>query len=75
MFMSDKRKNLLVGCMLEMLEHPDINSKTHALAVLENAIKRESTSTKELVMSMARILEIAEKHSERVMAHDMAGCD
>ena len=77
MFMSDKRRKLLANAMLEMLEHSDINTKTHALAVLENAIKRENSppSTKELVLSMARILELAEEHNERVMAHDLAGCD
>ena len=81
MFFSDKRKKLLAECMLEMLEHSNITAKTHAVAVLENAIKRDlqsggtPVSTKELVLSMARILEMAEEHNERVQAHDLAGCD
>ena len=81
MFMSDKRKKLLAGCFLEMLEHGDHTAKAHAVAVLESAVKRDlqaggtPVSTKELVLGMARILELAEEHKERVLAHDLAGCD
>ena len=81
MFMSNKRQKLLAGCMLEMLEHSDYTAKAHAVAVLESAVKRDlqaggtPVSTKELVLGMARILELAEEHKERVLAHDLAGCD
>lgn len=80
-FMSDKRKELLAGAMLEMLEHSNHTAKTHAVAVLESAVKRDlqaggtPVSTKEMVLGMARILELAEEHKERVLAHDLAGCD
>ena len=81
MFMSDKRKKLLAGCMMEMLEHPSNTAKTHAIEVLQRAIKREiqaggtPLTTKEVILTMAPILEMAEEHKERVLAHDLAGCD
>lgn len=81
MFMSDKRKKLLASAMLEMLEHPSNNTKAHAIEVLQRAIKREiqaggtPLTTKEVILTMAPILEMAEEHKERVLAHDLAGCD
>ena len=81
MFFSDKRKKLLAGCMLEMLEHSSESTKAHAVEVLKNAIKRDiqaggtPLTTKEVIMTMAPILEMAEEHKERVLAHDLAGCD
>lgn len=81
MFMSDKRRKLLAGCMLEMLEHSSNTAKTHAMEVLQTAIKREiqaggtPLTTKEVILTMAPILEMATEHKEKVMAHDLAGCD
>ena len=81
MFMSDKRKKLLAGCMLEMLEHSSESTKTHAVEVLKNAIKRNiqtggtPLTTKEVILTMAPILEMAQEHKEKVLAHDLAGCD
>lgn len=81
MFMSDKRKKLLAGCMLEMLEHSSDTAKTYAMEVLQTAIKRDiqaggtPLTTKEVVLTMAPILEMAQEHKEKVLAHDLAGCD
>ena len=81
MFFSDKRKKLLAGCMLEMLEHSNNTVQYHAMSVLKEAIKRNiqaggtPLTTKEVIMTMAPILEMAEEHKEKVLAHDLAGCD
>ena len=81
MFMSDKRRKLLAGCMLEMLEHSNNTVQYHAMSVLKEAIKRNiqaggtPLTTKEVIMTMAPILEMAEEHKEKVLAHDLAGCD
>ena len=80
MFMSDKRKQLLAECMLEMLEHSSTNVRTQALDTLKCSIIRNLKAggmpqTKEVVLTMAPILEMAEKHKEVVQAHDLAGCD
>ena len=81
MFMSDKRKKLLAGCMMEMLEHPSNLTRADATEILQTAIKREiqaggtPLTTKEVILTMAPILEMATEHKERVLAHDLAGCD
>ena len=81
MFMSNKRQKLLAGCMLEMLEHSNITAKTAALDVLQQSIKRNTEeggtplTTKEVILTMAPILEMAEEHKEKVLTHDLAGCD
>ena len=81
MFMSNKRQKLLAGCFLEMLEHGSNTAKTYAMEVLQTAIKREiqaggtPLTTKEVILTMAPILEMATEHKEKVLAHDLAGCD
>ena len=81
MFMSDKRRKLLAGCMLEMLEHSNATAKTAALDVLQQSIKRNTEeggtplTTKDVILTMAPILEMAQEHKEKVLAHDLAGCD
>lgn len=81
-FMSDKRKKLLAGAMLEMLEHSQASVRTVALDTLKQAIiRREAEASgsfpqmKTVICEMAPILELAEEHKEKVLAHDMAGCD
>ena len=81
-FMSDPRKKLLAGAMLEMLEHSDSKVRTVALDTLKQAIIRREAEVsgsfpqmKVVILEMAPILELAEEHKERVLAHDMAGCD
>jgi len=78
-FMSDPRKKLLAGAMLEMLEHSDTKVRAVALDTLKQAIIRSgdggTPQTKEIILTMAPILELAEEHKERVLAHDLAGCD
>ena len=79
MFMSNKRQKLLAECMLEMLEQPA--TKAHATDILQQAVKRgikaggTPLTTKEVILTMAPILEMAEQHKEKVLAHDLAGCD
>jgi hypothetical protein len=79
MFMSDKRRKLLAGCMLEMLEHSSTGIRAEALDTLKSAIIRDqdggTTQMKEIILAMAPILEMAEEHKEKVLAHDLAGCD
>lgn len=79
-FMSDPRKKLLAGAMLEMLEHSDPNIRAQAWDTLKQAILRDehtgsTITTKEIVMAMAPFVDLAEEHKERVLAHDLAGCD
>ena len=83
-FMSDKRKKLLAGAMLEMLEHSSTNVRAQALDTLKLAIIRDckensvcgyTPDMKETILTMAPILEMAQEHKEKVLAHDMAGCD
>ena len=79
-FMSDPRKKLLAGAMLEMLEHSNPDIRAQAWDTLKNAILRGSyagtpITTQEIVMAMAPFVDLAEEHKERVLAHDMAGCD
>lgn len=79
MFMSDKRRKLLAECMLEMLEHSSTSIRAEALDTLKRAIIRGqdggTTQMKEIILAMAPILEMAEEHKEKVLAHDLAGCD
>jgi len=80
MFMSDKRKKLLAGAMLEMLEHSNPNIKAEAWDTLKKALFRDggggtTITTKEIVMAMAPFVDLAEEHKERVLAHDLAGLD
>ena len=81
MFMGDKRKKLLAGCMLEMLEHTSETARYNAMEVLKTAIKRDikaggtPLTKKEVILTMAPILEMAQEHKEKVLAHDLAGCD
>jgi len=80
MFMSDKRKKLLAGAMLEMLEHSNPNIKAEAWDTLKKALFRDGSggttiTTKEIVMAMAPFVDLAEEHKERVLAHDLAGLD
>ena len=81
MFMSNKRQKLLAGAMLEMLEHSNETVRFHAMDTLKTAIKRDikgggtTLTTKEVIMTLAPIFEMAEEHRERVLAHDLAGCD
>ncbi len=81
MFMSGPRRKLLAECMLEMLEHSNDTAKTAALDVLQQSIRRgiqaggTPLTTKEVILTMAPIIEMAEEHKERVLAHDLAGCD
>jgi hypothetical protein len=79
-FMSDKRKKLLAGAMLEMLEHSNPDIKAEAFLTLKNAVLRTDyagtpITTKEIVMSLAPFMELAQEHNEKVLAHDLAGCD
>ena len=79
-FMSDKRRKVLAGAMLEMLEHSNPDIKAEAFQTLKNAVLRTGyagtpTTTKEIVMSLAPFMDLALEHNERVLAHDMAGCD
>jgi hypothetical protein len=81
MFMSGPRKKLLAESMLEMLEHSNDTVKTAAMDVLQQSIKRSiqavgtPLTTKEVILTMAPIIEMAEEHQEKVLAHDLAGCD
>jgi len=79
-FMSNKRQKLLAGAMLEMLEHSNPNIKAEAWDTLKKALFRDggegtTITTKEIVMAMAPFVDLAEEHKERVLAHDLAGCD
>ena len=79
-FMSKQRQELLAGSMLEMLEHSNPDIRAQAWDTLKNAILRGSyagtpITTQEIVMAMAPFVDLAEEHKERVLAHDMAGCD
>ena len=79
-FMSDPRKKLLAGAMLEMLEHSNPNIRAEAWDTLKKALFRDgggqtTITTKEIVMAMAPFVDLAEQHKERVLAHDLAGCD
>ena len=79
MFMSNKRQKLLAGVALELLEHSQTSIRTVALDTLKKAIVRSgdggTPDTKEVILTMAPILELAEEHKEKVLAHDLAGCD
>ena len=79
MFMSSKREKLLAGVAMELLEHSQTSIRAVALDTLKQAIIRNgdggTPQTKEIILTMAPILELAEQHNERVQAHDMAGCD
>lgn len=81
-FMSKQKEELLAGSMLEMLEHSQASVRTVALDTLKQAIiRREAEASgsfpqmKTVIFEMAQVLELAEEHKERVLAHDMAGCD
>jgi len=78
-FMSNKRQKLLAGVALELLEHSQTSIRTVALDTLKKAIVRSgdggTPDTKEVILTMAPILELAEEHKEKVLAHDLAGCD
>ena len=79
-FMSNKRQKLLAGMALEMLEHSNPNIKAEAWDTLKKALFRDESggatiTTKEIVMAMAPFVDLAEEHKERVLAHDLAGCD
>ena len=63
-----------------MLEHSNPDIRAQAWDTLKNAILRGSyagtpITTQEIVMAMAPFVDLAEEHKERVLAHDMAGCD
>jgi hypothetical protein len=79
MFMSGPRRKLLAECFLEMLEHSSTSIRAEALDTLKRAIIREqdggTPQMKDIILTMAPILEMAEEHKEKVLAHDMAGCD
>jgi len=79
MFMSNKRQKLLAGVALELLEHSQPSIRTVALDTLKQAIIRGgdggTPNTKEIILTMAPILELAQEHNEKVLAHDLAGCD
>ena len=84
MFMSDKRRKLLAGCMMEMLEHSSTSVRAQALDTLKQAVIRDcqensvcgyTPQMKEIILTMAPILEMAEQHNEKVVAHDLAGLD
>lgn len=79
-FMSKQRQELLAGVCMEMLEHSNPDIKAVAFQTLKNAVLRDRyagtpITAKEIVMSLATFMELAQEHNEGVLANDMAGCD